>query len=271
MEGWGKRETFLAVIAGVSALMFVGWLFDSPDTGKKGKKSAPGAGKSPNIPPNIPLTEEEFNKFSPEEQKRILQYLQQQQEMQENNPIAKLIQEADNLKNSGKVEQSIRKYTEAIGSMEEDEKMANDPVVGLTYYKLSLAFRQQEQFDEAVDAMSKAISILEQNSQTMPEAIDMIADALATLADTFIIMGRPEDAEAPFQKSVRILQLKKEFLEKHKPADATEAQQVKQAIAETEKALEVLGTIGQKLKSEKKKPSSTTRSSPSISSLESAD
>jgi len=48
--------------------MFVGWLFDSPDSGKKGKKS-PGGGKA-SIPPNIPLTEEEFNKFSPEEQKK---------------------------------------------------------------------------------------------------------------------------------------------------------------------------------------------------------
>ncbi len=106
----------------------------------------------------------------------------------------------------------------------------------------------------------------------MPEAIDMIADALATLADTYILMGRPEDAEAPFQKSVRILQLKKEFLEKHRAADANEAAQVKSAIQETEKALQVLSTIGQKLLTEKQKLGVTSPTArPSVSSLESAD
>ncbi len=39
--------------------------------------------------------------------------------------------------------------------MEEDDKLASEPVVGLTYYKLSLALRQQEQYEAAVDAMSK--------------------------------------------------------------------------------------------------------------------
>jgi len=268
-SSWSKSTTFALALAGVGALVFIGWLFDSEDDGKKKKGGGPPS-RGRGLPPNMPMTEEEFNKFSPDEQEKIMEYLQQQQEMQENNPIAKLIQEADNLKNKGKLEESVRKYTEAISTMEEDDKMAAEPVVGLTYYKLSLVFRQQEQYDAAVDAMSKAIANLEQNSQTMPEAIDMIADALATLADTYILMGKPEEAEAPFQKSVRILQLKKEFLEKHKPVDDNERTQVKQAIQETEKALQVLSAIGQKLQSHKL-PTRTKASLTANSSLESAD
>jgi len=272
MDGsWSKKEGLLALLLGAGALILIGWYFDTPEGEKKKKSGLPAK-----MPPNIPLTEDEFNKFSPEEQKKILQYLQQQQEMQENNPIAKMVQEADQLKTAGKLDASIRKYTEAISTMEEDEKLSSEPVVGLTYYKLSLVYRQQEEYDAAVDAMSKAISNLEQNSQTMPEAIDMIADALATLADTYILMGRPDEAEAPFQKSVRILQLKKEFLEKHQPADANEATQVKQAVQETEKALEVLATIGQKLRAERQKSggyssSTTTTTTSNASSLELAD
>ncbi len=51
---WGKKQVFLALIFGVGAMVFIGWLTDTPDNERKKKKQVTEIPISDNFDETLP-------------------------------------------------------------------------------------------------------------------------------------------------------------------------------------------------------------------------